>query len=195
MPSITCPRTACNGVRMKSGSGSGQSRTGQTGNKSGEVSRGANGQRGADDIKVVGPGRRDGSAQSCAPETCQADDAKKLPGEGHAHLLAGVSEVRKHVCRKHVKKVARIRVRTPLGRRERSAACVQKTCQADDAKILAGEGVEKKELAGVCGVQKHVCTKHVKLTTQIVARREATTSRRVGARRLPNHRRSGGVSR
>ena len=55
--------------------------------------------------------------------------------------------------------------------------------------------MEKKELAGVSGVQKHVCTKHVKLTTQIVARREATTSRRVGARRLPNHRRSGGVSR
>ena len=93
---------------------------------------------------MVGPGRRDGSAQSCAPATCQADDSKKLPGEGHAHLLAGVSEVRKHVCRKHVKKVARIRVRTPLGRRERSAACVQKTCQADDAKNWQEKGWKKK---------------------------------------------------
>ena len=148
VPSVACPRTACNGPRLKSGKGrTGQGRTCKTGGaRSGGGHPGATGQRGTDEIKVVGPRRRESSAQSFMPETCQAHDAKEFPGEGlEKQLLAGVSGVQKHVCWKHVKlttrKVARRRVPRAPGRLERGAeARLPETCQADDANSCKERG-------------------------------------------------------
>ena len=72
----------------------------------------------------------------------------KLPGERATQCLAGESAVQQHACRKHVKltmhKVARTRGNTTPGspgRRERSAeACVQETCQADNAQSCQDKG-------------------------------------------------------